>query len=29
MIGYVNAFYLLALVAALGVPLVWLMQPRR
>jgi DHA2 family multidrug resistance protein len=29
MIGYVNAFHLLALVAALGVPLVWLMQPRR
>jgi DHA2 family multidrug resistance protein len=29
MIGYVNAFHLLALVAALGVPLVWLMQLRR
>lgn len=26
MIGYINAFYLLALTAALGMPLVWLMR---
>ncbi len=26
MIGYINAFYLLALTAAVGVPLVWLMR---
>ncbi len=26
MIGYINAFYLLAMTAAAGVPLVWLMQ---
>ena len=26
MIGYINAFYLLALTAAAGVPLVWLMR---
>ncbi len=31
MIGYINAFYLLATTAAAGVPLVWLMRaaPRR
>jgi len=28
MIGYVNSFHLLALVAAVGVPLVWLMRQR-
>jgi hypothetical protein len=26
MIGYINSFYLLALTAAVGVPLVWLMR---
>jgi MFS transporter, DHA2 family, multidrug resistance protein len=26
MIGYINAFYLLAITAALGMPLVWLMR---
>ena len=26
MIGYINSFYLLALTAAAGVPLVWLMR---
>jgi MFS transporter, DHA2 family, multidrug resistance protein len=28
MIGYINAFYLLALTAAIGVPFVWLMRAR-
>jgi hypothetical protein len=28
MIGYINAFYLLALTAAIAVPLVWLMRAR-
>jgi DHA2 family multidrug resistance protein len=28
MIGYINAFYLLALTAAIAVPLVWLMRSR-
>ena len=28
MIGYVNSFHLLALVAAMGVPLVWFMRLR-
>jgi len=28
MIGYVNSFHLLALVAAVGVPLVWFMRLR-
>jgi hypothetical protein len=28
MIGYINAFYLLALTAAVAVPLVWLMRDR-
>ena len=26
MIGYINAFYLLAFTAAVGMPLVWLMR---
>jgi len=26
MIGYINAFYLLAATAAVGMPLVWLMR---
>ena len=26
MIGYINSFYLLALTAAVGMPLVWLMR---
>jgi len=28
MIGYINAFYLIALTAAVAVPLVWLMRNR-
>jgi hypothetical protein len=28
MIGYINAFYLLALTAAIAVPLVWFMRAR-
>ena len=28
MIGYINAFYLLALTAAIAVPFVWLMRAR-
>jgi DHA2 family multidrug resistance protein len=29
MIGYANSFHLLALVAAVGIPLVWLMHLRK